>query len=84
MARADKGRETMTDLTNWANSHETDERVAEAIFFLARSETEAERIWQDPTEAEWLAIWQRATQNGQLDGTELNWGEEVLGNEYAA
>lgn len=70
------------NLEQWSQSHETAEEIAEAIFSLARSPEEAERIWLDPTREEWLAIWERVTKNGLLDGADFQWGVSAMGNEY--
>lgn len=68
----------------WAASHQTNEQIVEQIFSLARGdEAEAQRIWEDPTVEEWLAIWERVTGNGLRDGDDYNWGAGVLGNAYA-
>jgi hypothetical protein len=75
----------MTNFIDTAASRETDQSVMEAILYVADGdEAEAARIWQDPTEAEWLAIWERATKNGLIDGDSLQWGEAALGNKYSA
>ena len=64
-------------LEQWAASHETDEDLAEAIFYLAGDDDIVERIWQDPTNAEIVAIWERATENG-LHSDDLSWGDSNL------
>ena len=65
-------------LAAWAASHETDEAIAEAIAHFAQDNLdEQERIWQDPTPAEVLAIWERVTRNG-LETDDLPWGETTL------
>jgi len=70
------------NIEQWSQSHETAEEIAEAIFWLARSAEEAERIWQEPSREEWLAIWERVTKNGLLDGADFQWGVSAMGNEY--
>lgn len=64
---------------HWAQTHETDIRIAEAIAYLAEGDSnEAERIWQDPTDAEIITIWRRATHRGRLDDQEMQWGAQTL------
>lgn len=58
-----------------ANSRETSDEIMEAILFVAgRSETEAARVWDSPTEAEQLAIWERVTNNGLVPADNFCWG----------
>ena len=65
-------------LEQWADCHNTSIEVAEAIFFVADGDDDAERVWQDPTEEEVLAIWECATNNGLTDGSDLWWGIDNL------
>jgi len=67
----------MSTIEQWADSHQTDEQIAEAIFYLAADDSEADAIWQDPTEAQIIAIWERATRNGLLSD-DMCWGENNL------
>ena len=77
-AKAEKVRK-MIDQVSFANSHETSEEIVEAIVWLAQDNGDkAERIWQEPTDEEKLAIWQRATKNGSIDDEDLFWGESTL------
>jgi hypothetical protein len=63
----------------WAITHEVDERIAEAIGYLADGDTNvAERIWQEPTDAEIIAIYERATENGLEDENDMRWGLVTL------
>lgn len=64
----------MQNFIDSANSRETSTEVMEAISQLARHESEAIRIWEAPTEAEILAIWERVTKNGLIDADEFYWG----------
>lgn len=68
------------DTNDWAQTHETDERIAEAIVAcLANGELDtAERIWQNPEDYELMAIWQHATDSGRLDDTAMQWGVSTL------
>ena len=59
------------------DSRETSKEIMEAIVFVAGGDSaEAVRIWEEPTEAELLAIWERVTQNGLHDASEFCWGCE--------
>ena len=64
------------ELEQWARGRRTSEPVAEAIWWLAETPDEAQRIWEEPTPGEWLAVYERATRNGLIE--ELQWGEETL------
>jgi plasmid stability protein len=63
------------------DSRETSPEIMEAIADLAKNPAEAERIWQDPTEEEDLAIWERVTKNGLLPADDFFWGE--MGSAWA-
>lgn len=64
---------------HWAQTHETDDRIAEAIGYLADGDTNvAERIWQEPTDDEIIEIWERATRHGLYDDREMQWGVQTL------
>ena len=59
------------------DSRETSKEIMDAIVFVAGGDSaEAVRIWEEPTEAELLAIWERVTQNGLHDASEFCWGCE--------
>lgn len=62
----------------WASSRETSTEVAEAIFALASDETEAQRIWEDPTNTEVVNVASIVTTNYTLDVADYHWGEETL------
>lgn len=62
----------------WASSRETSTEVAEAIFSIARNETEAQRIWEDPDNAEIVAVAEIVTKNHMLDAADYQWGENTL------
>ena len=65
-------------ITAFADSHETSREVAEAIFAIATSEEDAQRIWEDPAQHEAVCVWERATNNGLLDGDDFYWGVDTL------
>lgn len=66
-----------------ADSRETSKEIMEAIMFVAGGDSsEAVRIWEEPTEAELLAIWERVTQNGLHDASEYCWGAD--GSKWAS
>lgn len=65
----------MTTFIESAASRETSVELMEAIYFVAgRNDADAVRVWEDPTEAELLAIWERATKNGLVSADEFCWG----------
>jgi hypothetical protein len=66
--------------THWADTHETDYRIAEAIADLADGDTNvAERIWQEPTDEEVDAIYAYATRYAMDDrADEMAWGVTTL------
>jgi len=66
----------MKNFLESADSRETDQEIIDAIWWLANEdEAKAERIWQDPTNEEMLAIWERVTKNGLVPAYEFCWGE---------
>lgn len=70
-------------IEQWAASHETDERVVYAIFCVANGDpARAQRLWESCSDAEFLAIYEVATNNGMLDAHDMYWGGETLGNYY--
>jgi len=70
----------MTDFIESGDSRETSREIIEAIWFVSsQNEQEAVRIWEDPTEAEALAIWKRVTKNGLVLSSDFCWGEAGSG-----
>lgn len=58
-----------------ADSRQTSTKIMEAIFYVSgRSESKSIRIWENPTIAEAIAIWERATNNGLHPSTDYHWG----------
>lgn len=56
--------------------HATSPAILAAIEWLADGDAEKEhRIWQDPTNEELIAIWERVTQNGLTPTSDFEWGE---------
>ena len=51
----------MSKFIESSESRETSVELMEAILYVAGSEDAAERVWEDPTAAEALAIWERVT-----------------------
>jgi hypothetical protein len=65
----------MTNFIESAASRETSVEIMDAIMWLARGdETEAVRIWEEPSEAEMIALWERVTKNGLVHANEFCWG----------
>lgn len=64
----------MSKFIESANSRETSVELMEAILYVAGSEEAAARLWEEPTEAEALAVWERVTKNGLIDSTDFDWG----------
>lgn len=61
----------MSDLT--PENSNTSPEILEAIAKCESSRSSRE-IWEDPTEAEALSIWERVTKNGLLKSTDFFWG----------
>ena len=85
---------TKTNFIDTADARETSPEIMSAILWVARGcdaeriwfalgedETEAERIWADPSDAELLAIWERVTKNGLINASEFCWG--ASGSDWA-
>lgn len=65
-----------------ADCRETSDEIMEAIAWLADGDFKrAVRIWEDPTDEEWLAIWERVTKNGLHPANEFFWG--AAGRQWA-
>ena len=64
----------MSTFIESATSRETSAELMEAILAVAGSEQAAERVWEDPSNREALAIWERVTKNGQRSASEFCWG----------
>lgn len=71
----------MTDFLNTAASRETSPELMDAILHIAGNEAAAVRVWEEPTEAEALAVWERVTKNGLIDSAEFVWG--AAGSDWA-
>ncbi len=58
------------------DGRETDARIMNAIAFFAQDAAEAEAFWNGDFggKCEYGAIWEHATNNGKLDGCEMQWG----------
>ena len=57
------------------DARETSNEIMLAILFVAGgNESVAERIWENPTDAELIAICERSTKNGLIDASDLFWG----------
>lgn len=65
-----------------ADSRNTSSELMDAIFLVAgKSDSEAVRVWEDPTEPETLAIWEIVTKNGLIPSSQFIWG--AAGREWA-
>ena len=74
---------TSRDFCAEAQSRETSDEIMQAIDSLARHDyDESVRIWEEPTEAELIAIWERVTGNGLRPSGNYCWGFE--GSRWAA
>lgn len=62
---------TLDEVEEWASTRETSPEVAEAIFYIAADEEDADAILEDPSEDEVLTIYERATKT--VDGDDLVW-----------
>lgn len=75
---------SLNDLERWADTHETSLPVAKAIFEIARSDNDAQKIWEDPTGSQMKKIKTMINTDakkwdGKLkvkSGEEMHWGEE--------
>jgi hypothetical protein len=64
----------MTDFIRTADSRQTSHEIMAAIRAVAGNDAAAVRVWEDPTYAESLAVWERVTGNGQRDSSDYYWG----------
>lgn len=73
----------MQHFIDTADSRETSPELMDAILFVADgNESEAVRIWEEPTAEEAVSIWERVTKNGLVPSTEFCWG--ASGSKWAA
>lgn len=56
------------------NNLETSPEIILAINEIAPNSAIAEQIWEDPSEADLIAIWEIVTKNGLLDASTFCWG----------
>lgn len=66
------------NIEQWSDSRKTSIEVALAIFEIASSEEEADRIWEEPDDEEQMAVWKAVTEDGMLDPSEYWWGVASL------
>lgn len=71
----------MSKFIESADSRDTSVELMEAILYVAGNETNAVRVWEEPTATEALAIWERVTKNGLLESSDFCWG--VAGSRWA-
>jgi len=64
----------MEDFVMTADSRETDTEIMKAIFKI--DSKNPERVWSDPTQSEFFAIWGIVTKNGLIPSTDFCWGDE--------
>lgn len=72
----------MSKFIESAASRDTSVELMEAILYVAGSEDAAVRVWEEPTEPEALAVWERVTKNGLNDSTDFVWG--AAGSNWAS
>lgn len=66
------------ELKHWADVRNTDEAVAAAIANVCSMDrAEMDRVWQDPTRDEALAVAKLAG-GGDVPADDLQWGERTL------
>ena len=81
-AEPKQGEMEMSKFIESANSRETSPEIMEACLWLARDDEDAAvRIWEDPTEPELLAIWERVTNNGLIPSEDFCFG--AAGSQWA-
>lgn len=67
------------DFRSWCDTRETSPEVARAIWVLARNDAdEADRIWDNPTTAEQISVWETVTHNGLFNPSDYRWGVGTL------
>ena len=63
------------------NNLETSPEIILAINAIAPNNAIAEQIWEDPSEADLIAIWAAVTNNGAIDASTFCWG--AAGSDWA-
>jgi hypothetical protein len=69
---------SLDELNRWSDSAGCSGEIALAIWELTADADTADRIWQDPTPAEFDAVTTRAWELADADDTELHWGLETI------
>lgn len=71
----------ITNIQQWAENRNTDLRVALEIAHLADGdETEAERIWDEPTEHEAWTVFDKMIHESVFSEYGVPWGDKTLGD----
>ena len=68
---------TSSFIREWAQSRETSDEVARAIFELSNDGQETQRLWESPSAEEQKRIIKRAWEIAEPDEGALYWGTEV-------
>ena len=66
------------DLQQWAQSHDTDEAVAQAIMQMANDDAAMEKLWSEPTSNEVVAVVALAGTFADEDADNLQWGCTII------
>jgi hypothetical protein len=64
----------MTTFIQTYAARETSPEIMEAIRYVAGDDANAVRLWEEPTDEELLAVWERVTGNGLRSATDYAWG----------
>lgn len=65
------------EIKQWADSHETSDEIAAAIFRFANNDERREQLWQDPTPDDYNAIVSVASELGRKNEKDvLYWGKD--------
>jgi len=66
---------TNSEFTATADSRETDVELMDAIYKVAESDNaDPVQVWEDPTDAQLVAITEVVTKNGMIETTDFCWG----------
>ena len=74
-------RRNSNERNRWADSRQTDEEIAEAIFEYRKSPQSRHRVWEEPTDKEFKNIGRRAFQLADRNTKVLYWGMEEIRRE---
>ncbi len=70
--------EILDHIEEWADAHQTDQRIALAIATISKDRDDMQEIWEEPTPEQIKEIAEHATEGGKFDAEAMQWGDDTL------